>query len=243
MDEAAMADLFAAPVAIRVAETGFVPPPRHPVEAALVSRAIERRRQEFAVGRACARSALAALEAPQGPILRSADRAPIWPPGFVGSITHCEGFCCAVAAHDRHAKALGVDAEPAQPFDAGLRLEICTPAELDHFAGLPEARGFEWANLAFSAKEAFYKAYYPLTLTTLDFLDVTIRFESGVSRREGNFAVAVHNPAKPLHGERLDFIGRWRVAAGRIYTAATVLRTGDDAVAGRTPPSRGHHAG
>src|SRR5690349_17676802 len=66
-------------------------------EAALVARGADKRRREFAGGRACARRALAALDAPSAALLVAAERAPAWPAGWVGSITHAAGYCGAVA--------------------------------------------------------------------------------------------------------------------------------------------------
>src|SRR5215469_16812348 len=72
--------------------------PLRPAEAAIVARAVEKRRAEFATGRACAHAALDAWGAPDAPLLPGPDRAPLWPDGFVGSISHARGACAAVAA-------------------------------------------------------------------------------------------------------------------------------------------------
>src|SRR4051812_37543143 len=70
----------------------------HPEEAAAVAGAAERRRREFAAVRACARTALAALGVP--PVAVPPDvaaeqawarRAPGWPEGGTGGMTHCDG--------------------------------------------------------------------------------------------------------------------------------------------------------
>jgi len=50
-----------------------------PSEAELVVVAVDRRRQEFAAGRRCARRALASIAGPQIPILMGPIRQPIWP--------------------------------------------------------------------------------------------------------------------------------------------------------------------
>src|SRR5277367_2552834 len=65
-----------------------------------LDRAVRARRTEFLAGRACARSALRKLAdgraddaIPIGP-----DRAPVWPAGIVGAITHAHGFAAAAVA-------------------------------------------------------------------------------------------------------------------------------------------------
>src|SRR5580658_10181440 len=56
-----------------------------PQEEALVAGAAGSRRREFATGRHCARTALAALGVAQAPVLRGERGEPRWPPGIVGS--------------------------------------------------------------------------------------------------------------------------------------------------------------
>jgi len=90
---------------------GETPPdPLLPGEAPPVRRAVETRRIEFARGRSCVRRAMAALGLQSAPIL-SRDRAPIWPTGVVGSISHCRNYCCAVVGRADGWAAVGLDAE------------------------------------------------------------------------------------------------------------------------------------
>ncbi|MFF4689931.1 hypothetical protein [Streptomyces sp. NPDC001307] len=44
-----------------------------------------------------------------------ARRAPRWPEGIVGSMTHCAGYHAAAVARGRSVAALGVDGEPHGP--------------------------------------------------------------------------------------------------------------------------------
>lgn len=66
-----------------------------PAETALVSRATDERRLEFAAGRYCAHRALEQIGGPAVPILRGHLGSPTWPPGFAGSITHDGGVAAA----------------------------------------------------------------------------------------------------------------------------------------------------
>jgi 4'-phosphopantetheinyl transferase EntD len=81
------------PEAVRHAEAyGDVPDePPFPGEADLVADAVEKRRREFVTTRRCARQALAQLGVPPVPIRPGPGRAPVWPAGVVGSLTHCAG--------------------------------------------------------------------------------------------------------------------------------------------------------
>ncbi len=146
-------------------------------ERAGTYRMIERRLREFTAGRVSARKALSRLGAPVGGIARGPDRLPQWPAGVVGSITHCAGLCVAVVARVSDCGAIGIDAEPATPLDPDLRGSVCRPAEHDRFRGLPPLSGADWPKVAFSIKESFYKAWFPVTGTPLDFTEVELTID------------------------------------------------------------------
>lgn len=143
----------------------------------------EKRRREFAVGRRCARAALAELGVVDFPLLPGKDRAPIWPAGVVGSITHTEvepdGYCGVAVAWQEQVQALGVDAEPRHALARDLWPRILDEAEKEAALAAPEPGVY--ARLVFSAKEAVYKAMYPMYRRFLDFSDVHVecRLEAG----------------------------------------------------------------
>src|SRR5947207_7559339 len=83
-------------------------------ELALVGEAGDKRRREFAAGRACARLALERLGRSNGPVLRGSNREPVWPDGVVGSITHTAGYCAAAVTEASCVLGLGIDAEANQ---------------------------------------------------------------------------------------------------------------------------------
>src|SRR5258708_38693026 len=64
----------------------------YPEEMATVANAVDKRRREFATGRSCARDALRELGIEPGPILAGERGMPRWPPGVVGSTTHCAWY-------------------------------------------------------------------------------------------------------------------------------------------------------
>jgi len=152
--------------------------PLYEEEDALVQGASEKRRRDFVAGRRCARAALARLGIFDFPLLAGADRAPVWPGAVVGSITHTEvgaaGYCGAAVAHRRLLAGLGIDAEPRLPLPVELWPQVLNPDE-GRTVLAAEQPGVQ-ARLVFSAKEAAYKAIYPLRGRFLDFSDVRIRF-------------------------------------------------------------------
>jgi 4'-phosphopantetheinyl transferase EntD len=171
-----------APVVIEQLGLGDDIPAPHPDEAAQVARAVAKRRREFAAGRHLARRALARLgesgEFDDVVLLNGADRAPRWPAGVVGSITHTgagdQGYCAVVLGRDSELQAVGIDAEEAEPLEPELWKFVLTADERAALEQEPaETRGL-LAKVVFSAKECFYKAQFPLTRQFLGFQQVRI---------------------------------------------------------------------
>lgn len=144
-----------------------------PSEAALVAQSGPGRREEFALGRWCARNALAQLGQPKRPILRTIDRAPAWPEGFVGSITHTQDYVAAIAAPARRFTAIGIDAERCCSVTRDLWPDLFTDAERARLVTLGDQAG-ELATIMFSAKEAYFKAFHPHLRQWLDFRQMEI---------------------------------------------------------------------
>ena len=123
-----------------------------------------RRRDSFAAGRRAAAGALgAAGYRGDGRLGIDADGLPVWPAGWLGSISHAESVAVAVAmpAPTHGAGVLGIDLEAvvAPGTAAEIAAEIM-PEALPGASGLPLA---EEITRVFSAKEALYKALFPRT--------------------------------------------------------------------------------
>lgn len=158
------------------------PPPLMEEEEIWVKGAVEKRRLEFARGRACARQACAELGQPHRPIPKGSERAPIWPSGLTGSITHCPGLVAAIVGRLSCYAILGIDAEPREGLEPELVKRIGSKSECDRLDGFSELAPEVSARLLFSAKEVVHKCIQPETGTYLDFLDVSIHFEVGHAR-------------------------------------------------------------
>ena len=104
---------------------------------------------------------------------KNPDRSPRWPIGFVGSITHSDHWVVAVAARSSDYQSIGVDTEVIQSESLANQLQhdVGKASEWDLLAeaGMTPAVAF---TLLFSAKEAFYKCWYPLKKVFMDHLDV-----------------------------------------------------------------------
>jgi len=187
----------------------------HPPERALLTgREVEKRRKEFALGRACASAALALLGAPSvSPVLRAENGSPLWPAGYVGSITHCDGLAAAAVAEATELQSIGIDVEPAVPLPGDLLFSISSAFERRGLAGL---RGTHPSpgRLLFSAKEAVYKAWYPITGRWLGFEDAEILFDTDA----GGFSARILVPAAPPPFDD-EVRGSFRIHAGFIATS------------------------
>jgi 4'-phosphopantetheinyl transferase EntD len=190
-----------------------------PEERQYVARAMSKRVQEFAAGRVCARAALAQLGYAAVALPMRDDRAPQWPIGATGSITHTDGFCAAVAASTARIRALGLDVEPAASVKPELWHRICGPEELQTVQFQEARTAIETATLIFSAKEAFYKCQHTLTGQWLGFSDISI----SITVDTNSFLV------RPLRSLKIteQFPGPWRgrylSAAGRVLTGVCII--------------------
>jgi 4'-phosphopantetheinyl transferase EntD len=139
-------------------------------------QAVPRRQAEFAAGRAAARAALFQLGLPPVAIPMRADRAPLWPKGVVGSISHSGGLAVAAVALDREMLSLGIDIEGDASVEPALWPSLCRAEEMARLKSLPEQQALIAATALFCAKEASYKAQYPLTGMMFDFDRLSVSF-------------------------------------------------------------------
>lgn len=170
------------------------------IEAALVARAVQTRRAEFASGRALARAALAALDRPVPALGATRDAGPAWPQGVIGSLTHADGVVAAAVAVRGALTGLGIDIEGPRLLEASVWESVFTAAER---ATLCDARA---AAQLFSAKEAAFKCLAALGPLPTDFSDFEL-----IATRDG-YRVRLASAARPLahmrvrtrlHGERI----------------------------------------
>lgn len=134
----------------------------HDVERAKVANAVLRRQHEFASGRALLRELLGTDDTiPVGP-----SRAPHLPHGVTGSLAHDREVVVAAVTRDPAITAIGIDVEPAEPLSSDMARVILRVDE----AGLD-------AHLAFTLKEAAYKAWSTGGGRMLDHHDVRLHLK------------------------------------------------------------------
>ena len=146
----------------------------HPEEANLLSpRACTTKRIDCELGRAAAHFALEEIGF-HDPValLRGESGEPLWPDGIVGSITHCYPWSVAIAARSSQCFAVGIDLESLHRMEGPDISElICRRAELDW---VHRGHFHQRLLMIFSAKEALYKALYPVCRRYIDFMEVEL---------------------------------------------------------------------
>lgn len=194
---------------------GLVPLPQ---EESLIARSVLKRRNEFITVRHCARIALQGLGVAPVPILKGEKGEPCWPDGIVGSLTHCQGYRGAVVARNDVVRSIGIDAEPHQPLPDGVLDAISAPIEQHQISAL--SAGVHWDRILFCAKEATYKAWFPLTYRWLGFLDAHSVLEVDHTGQAGTFTSRILIDPAARHGPPLtELKGRWVVNNGLIIAA------------------------
>jgi 4'-phosphopantetheinyl transferase EntD len=153
-------------------------------ETQLNPTAVEGRRRNFRMGRTAARRALDVLGVGPAPILRGANREPLWPDGFVGSITHAAGFAMAAVAHESGCAGIGIDLEHRTRFFPELERYIAFEEERQWLDELSGERRTEAVLELFSAKESIYKAFFPRVQRFFGFEAARLAPPSAIGRRD-----------------------------------------------------------
>jgi 4'-phosphopantetheinyl transferase EntD len=160
---------------------GWADPDDPTLDAALenLPQASLQRRQEFQAGRQAARWAMAQLGLPARPIPMANDRSPEWPDGLVGSISHCRGACFAIVAQSAQFRGLGIDIEPLADLPQDIWDTVLRAEELQSIQRLPSDTWGRAALQHFVAKEAVYKAQFPISKRLIDFhaIRLTMAFD------------------------------------------------------------------
>lgn len=205
------------PAGVQAAEHAGPPPPAALLasEEAGVAGAVPGRRGEYAAVRACARTALGRLGLEGVAVPAGADRAPVWPAGIVGSMTHCDGYRAAAVGLARDWIGLGIDAEVHAPLPPDVLDIVLNPAERAALAGADPALCLD--RVLFSAKESVYKVWYPVTRSWLGFEDVDVRLG------DGTFVARLG----PTGLGTRELYGRWAVGDGLLVTAVALARPTD----------------
>ncbi|MCP4936778.1 MAG: hypothetical protein GY927_21885 [bacterium] len=141
-------------------------------EVSYLHRCVPKRRNEFLAGRDCALHALHVLGKEKRALGRMDDRRPTWPPGFIGSISHCEGLCLAIVAQTNRWRFIACDVEPNLPLPEDLQSFVLLPTErhAHSCSDLPD-------RLWYGVKESVFKALHGRVGSYFGFEAAEIRFD------------------------------------------------------------------
>lgn len=132
--------------------------------------AVPSRQSEFLAGRLLTRAALQILGSSDTIVGIGDNRAPEWPAGYSGSISHSGGHCICVVTAEANTY-VGVDLEriaSGRSLEAILNLAL-NPVEREALANQDAFSEGVLATLIFSAKETLFKALYPSVHCYFDF--------------------------------------------------------------------------
>lgn len=187
-------------------------------EAALMAKAVAKRRREYTAGRVLARRAAARLGLGPIEVLPREDRSPGWPDGVVGSITHTRGHVAVALARAEAFRGVGLDVEQSEPLKLRLWDMICTDEDRAMLARHDEPERSLLAKIVFSAKEAAYKAQYAITEQFLGFSAMHIDLDVPNARFVATFRQEAGEVFRP--GDTL--VGRF-VRTDRLVATAVVI--------------------
>ena len=172
-------------------------------------------RRQAGAARTIARQLLSELNYHDVAISKTSSGAPLWPAGIVGSLAHDERVALAAVARKDDFLALGVDIEPAEELPEELVGIIATPSERSHYG-----QSLLRSRQLFAAKEALYKAFFPIDHHFLDFHDIEVELQQQEARVSYGRTAAV------------------KVAEGGHVIALAFLRTDGSSLLDHWRPSR-----
>ena len=132
--------------------------------------AVNKRKAEFTAGRYMAKCCLQQHRILNTKVPIGANRAPMWPPNIIGSITHTNNIAiCATAEKSTH-RYLGIDIEPVMSEQTAQQIAKAVLVNDEyHLVSAIEKPNPLILTLIFSAKESLFKALYPEVQRYFDF--------------------------------------------------------------------------
>lgn len=123
-------------------------------------RAVPKRKAEFIAGRRCAAETIHRLTGRTTFPGMGADRAPLWPEGVVGAISHSQDRAIALAGPSGRFLGIGIDIERLLSEEEARDIARQALTENERH-NLGNAIDPFMTGLIFSAKESLFKALYP----------------------------------------------------------------------------------
>lgn len=208
------AQLLPSDIAVVVADNAMWESPLCEAEEHAIANAVDKRKREFRAGRNAAKKAINQLDA-NGDIviLAEQNRRPRWPEGFIGSITHTQGYCAAAVAKQSDYLGIGIDVEPRSPLQPETIAHICTADERQWLDQQLSVSGEDhWGKVFFCVKETLYKVFNPIHDVFLGFQEAEVE----LSPSDGAFAAQIWQRQEDI---RCTYRGRFATDANYIYAS------------------------
>ncbi|MBL4658901.1 MAG: 4'-phosphopantetheinyl transferase superfamily protein [Alcanivoracaceae bacterium] len=164
-----------------------------------IRRSVAKRQAEFLVGRFVATKALlrSGFVDSSTPIIAiGKNREPIWPNGYVGSITHNKNTAICAIDNIETTSLLGIDVETILDDETASEIASQIHDEVEKFVLVDN--GFtsnQATTLIFSAKEAIFKALYPIVQEFFGFESFRVKYID-IHRQIITFTMSVTFPYK-----------------------------------------------
>lgn len=140
-----------------------------------IRKAVTKRRAEFLAGRIAAMVALESLDAREVGVATGTHRNPIWPQGYLGSISHTSERALAVVAPEGSVTYLGIDHEAMIPMNVATKIapQILNSDEMQLYYQL-SIDFDQFCTIVFSVKESIFKAIYPKVERYINFSEARV---------------------------------------------------------------------
>lgn len=178
-----------------------------------LNKAVNKRKAEFVAGRYLAKLALEVLGAECTHVGFKKNRAPKWPRGYTGSISHSNGFAMCGIASDYDFKSIGIDVEDIISPEVATNIldYVLVGSEMEIVDG-----DLNLLTLVFSAKESLFKALYSEVGFYFGFECAIITM---IDRRTSSFTLELVKNLGPNLAVGKTFNGTFDFTKGRVFTA------------------------
>lgn len=176
------------------------------------------RQQEFIAGRYCAIKASKELGIHLESLPVAKTREPVWPQDIVGSISHSKLLALSCISLAKNYDSLGIDAEEvlSESVARDVQETIASSAEVSL---LNKSYFLKELTILFSAKEALYKALFPLTREFIDFKEVKLR---GLDTEKRTFELVLDSSNLKLSKFLGSYHGSYQEVGDTIVTLVAI---------------------
>jgi 4'-phosphopantetheinyl transferase EntD len=166
---------------------------------------VVKRKAEFLAGRYCCRQALANYQVANFDVAVGANRAPVWPVGIKGAISHNSHHAMVALTKNPDALGIGIDIESIMSAKTmnDIKDAILRGSEFEHLT-VNDISPAGALSLMFSFKESFFKAAYTSTGFYFDFDAVTI---DKIDYQNQRFELTVNQDLNPKIRPGMKFDG------------------------------------